>query len=322
MPKLKILCMVDLAPYPEAKAPLEEVAEVTYLPPSHDALVEVIPGYDAYFGHIHVRVDRPVIERGTRLRAIATPTTGTDHIDLDLARRRGIEIICIKTEYALLDTFTATAELAWGLLIACVRELPTAVARAHSGHWDRDLFTGHQLSGKTLGILGYGRLGKMVAEYGKAFRMRVIVCDIKEFSAPGVEQVDFDALISESDVLSLHLHLTPETAGILSREAFARMKRGVVIINTSRGALIDEAAFLDALESGKVSAAGLDMIHGEWDEHLERHPLIHYAATHRNLIITPHIGGSTVESNRDARLFTARKLAEYLRRTAKNARAR
>jgi D-3-phosphoglycerate dehydrogenase len=304
--------MVDLEPYPEAKAVLEESAEVRYLPPDHGVLVDAIADYDAYFGHIHVRVDRPVIEGGTRLKAIATPTTGTDHIDLDAAREQGIEVVCIKTEHDLLDTFTATAELAWGLLIACVREIPAAHRQASAGHWDRDLFTGRQLSGKTLGILGYGRLGKMVAEYGKAFRMRVLACDVKDFSAPGVARVSFDTLMRESDVISLHLHLTPETTGIISREAFGTMRRGVVIINTSRGALIGEGAFLEALESGKVSAAGLDMIHGEWNEHIEEHPLVGYAATHRNLVITPHIGGSTYETNRDARLFTARKLMRYL----------
>ena len=305
--------MVDLEPYPEVKEALEEAADVTYLAPSHDRLVALIPKYDAYFGHIHVQVDREVIERGRKLKAIATPTTGTDHIDLDAAKERGIEVVCIKTEYDLLDTFTATAELAWGLLIACVRELPAAHGRATTGHWDRDLFTGHQLSGKTLGILGYGRLGRMVAQYGNAFRMRVIACDIRDFSAPGVSRADFETLLRESDVISLHIHLTPETTGTIGREAFSKMKPGVVIINTSRGALVDEGAFLDALKSGKVSAAGLDMIHGEWDEHIERHPLIRYAATHRNLVITPHIGGSTYETNRDARLCTAKKLVRYLK---------
>ena len=305
--------MVDVDPYPEVRAALDEAFDVTYEPPDQERLREAIPDYDAYFGHFHIRVDRSVIERGARLRAVATPTTGTDHIDLDAAREHGVEVVCIKTEYELLDTFTATAELAWGLLIACQRELPKASARAAAGHWDRDLFTGHQVSGATLGILGYGRLGKMIAEYGKAFRMNVLACDLNEIDAPGVRQVDFDTLLAESDVLSLHIHLTPETQGIIGAAEFGKMKDGVVLINTSRGALIDEEAFVAALESGKVAAAGLDVIHGEWNEDISRHPLIRYAASHSNLIITPHIGGSTWESNRDARLFTARKLIRYMK---------
>ncbi len=312
MSRHSLLCMVDVEPYPAVRSALDSALDVTYEPPDQERLREIIHQYDAYFGHFHIRVDSDVIRRGQNLLAVATPTTGTDHIDLDAAREHGVEVVCIKTEYELLDTFTATAELAWGLLIACQRELPRASSRAAAGHWDRDLFTGHQVSGSTLGILGYGRLGKMVAEYGKAFRMKVLACDVKTVDAPGVEQVDFDTLLRESDVLSLHIHLTPETTGIIGPDEFAKMKRGVVIINTSRGALVDEEAFVRALESGKVGAAGLDVIHGEWNDDLTAHPLIRYASEHSNLIITPHIGGSTWESNRDARLFTAQKLISYL----------
>ena len=312
MNRYRILCMVDLTPYPEVKAFLDEVADVTYAEPDQDRLLDMIPGFDAYFGHFHIQVTREVIERGTALKAVASPTTGTDHIDIIAAKEHGVEVVCIKTEYELLDTFTATAELAWGLLISCLRKLPAAAGRAKNGHWDRDLFTGNQVSGKTLGILGYGRLGRMVGEYGKAFRMNVQACDLKEINAEGIRQVGFDELVSTSDVLSLHIHLTPETHHIINCDVFQKMKDGAVLINTSRGALIDEEAFVEALESGKVAAAGLDVIDGEWNENLREHPLIRYAAENDNLVIVPHIGGSTVESNRDARMFTARKLMRYL----------
>jgi len=112
--------------------------------------------------------------------------------------------------------------------------------------------------------------------------------------------------------LSVHIHLTKKTNKLLSRSALAKMKQGIIIINTSRGAIIDEAALLDALASGRVAGAGLDVINGEWDENLYEHPLIQYAREHNNLIITPHIGGSTVESIVGAREFMARKLADYL----------
>ena len=313
MSKPRILCMVDLEPYPDVRAYLEQHAELAIEPPDERRLVELIPDYDAYFGHIHVRVTRSVIERGApRLKAVASPTTGTDHIDLAACAEYGVEIVCIKTEYDLLRTFTATAELAWGLLISVMRELPAAHGRAVSGHWDRDLFTGHQLRGKTLGILGYGRLGTMVAEYGKAFQMRVIANDIKPFRAEGVEPVDFDTLIRESDVLSLHIHLTPDTKRIIGRTEIARMKSGAVLINVSRGALVDEEALVDALEAGRLGGAGVDVITNEWSDDISHHPVIRYAESHRNLIVSPHIGGSTYESNHDARMFTARKLVVHL----------
>lgn len=127
-----------------------------------------MPDIDAYFASLHIRLDREMLERSDRLRVIATPSTGTDHIDLKAAAERGVTVLCLKDDLELLRRITATAELAWALLLATVRRLPWAFASAQRGQWARDGFRGHQLSGKTLGILGYGRLGVMVARYGLA----------------------------------------------------------------------------------------------------------------------------------------------------------
>jgi D-3-phosphoglycerate dehydrogenase len=156
----------------------------------------------------------------------------------------------------------------------------------------------------------------MTVEYGKAFRMHVLGCDPKPFRIVGVEQVSFDRLLRASDVISIHVHLTEKTRGLLSCRELAKMKRGVVIINTSRGAIIDGRAFLAALKSGKVSAAGLDVIEGEWMRDISRHPLVRYAQNHDNLVITPHVGGATVESIAGARIFMAKKLANHLKQRA------
>jgi phosphoglycerate dehydrogenase-like enzyme len=137
----------------------------------------------------------------------------------------------------------------------------------------------------------------MVADYGQAFRMRVLACDRKEIApAPGVEMVDFPTLLRESDVLSIHIHLTPENRGFLGREALSRMKPGAILLNTSRGAVLDEAALLDHLESGHLGGAGLDVIDGEWSKNLTAHRLIRYANLHENLVISPHTGGITYVS--------------------------
>jgi D-3-phosphoglycerate dehydrogenase len=311
--KPKLLCMADLSVSPAAREILRDATKLDEMPPDQDALLETIPDYDAYFASLHVRFDKGVFERAHRLRLIATPSTGTDHIDLDEAARRGIRVLTLKEETDFLDSVTSTAELAWGLLLAAVRKIPSSFDDAKQGHWARDKFRGHQLSGKTLGILGYGRLGRIVADYGKAFRMRVIACDLKPFDEPGVERVDFDTLLAESDVLSIHIHLTDENRGLISREAFGKMKPGIVLINTSRGAIIDEAALLGALETGKVGAAGLDVIEGEWRADLINHPLIGYAREHDNLVITPHLGGVTFEAQDMTLQFIARKLVGALR---------
>ena len=153
----------------------------------------------------------------------------------------------------------------------------------------------------------------MMAGYGNGFGMKVLGCDLEEKNIAGVEQIALDELLAKSDVTSIHIHLTEENRGFVSNELLKKMKPGVVIINTSRGAIIDEDALIKNLESGYVGAAGLDVIHGEWDKNIYDHPLIKYARTHDNLVITPHIAGATVESIIGARVFLAKKLADYIR---------
>ena len=313
MSRGRVLNMSDLTPNPRALDCLDAVADVVSVDADQTRLVEMIPDFDAYFASLHVRANADVLNAGQRLQVIATSSTGTDHIDVKLAEEKGIEVISIKHDYDLLDRFTATAELTFGLLFACVRKIPFAFDAAKQGNWARVLFRGHQVAHKTFGIIGYGRLGKMSAQYARAFRMRVIAHDPVPFECEGVERVDLHTLLGESDIIALHVHLTDETRGMISWDEFDRMKDGVILINTSRGGLIDEEAFLSALESGKVGAAGLDLIHGEWRKDLYNHPLIRYTRTHDNLVITPHVGGATFETESQAIEYTAKKLADYLR---------
>jgi len=310
----RVLNLLDFSYCPDVLGPLTEVADVVSLPADQETLRKRIGRFDGLLPSLAVRIDRTVLEQAGRLRVIATPSTGTDHIDMALARERGIAVLSLKEETEFLDQVTATAELAWGLLLAVVRRLPGAVEAAKRGDWARDRFRGRQLSGKTLGIIGYGRLGRMVAEYGKAFRMRVFACDVRDVTpGPGVRMGGLDEVIRESDVISVHVHLTDENRGLIGPREFAAMKTGAVLINTSRGAIVDERALLDALETGHLGGAGLDVIDGEWRPDLDRHPLIQYARTHENLVITPHIGGVTHESQAMAYSFTVRKLAAYLK---------
>lgn len=310
----RILNMLDVSHCPGVLKVLDEVAEVISMPPDQETLRTCIGDYDGYLASLAVQIDRSVLERASRLRVIATPSTGTDHIDTAVARERGIAILSLKDDAEFLNQITATAELAWTLLLAVVRRLPGAIEAARRGDWARDRFRGHQLSGKTLGIIGYGRLGRMVAEFGKAFRMQVLACDVRNVTPePGVKMTLFDEVIRESDVISVHVHLTEENRSLIGSREFAAMKPGAILINTSRGSIIDEHALLSALTTGHLGGAGLDVIEGEWRLDLDRHPLILYARTHENLVITPHIGGVTYESQELAYSYTFLKLAEYLK---------
>lgn len=291
---------------------LPQVSQLIVVPQDAGLITAALVDAQALLACLQVRLDREMIAHARQLKIVATPTTGLDHLDLAALSERGIDLISVKTEFELLDRVTSTAELAWGLVLACVRHIPAASGAAKRGDWARDRFRGRMLSGKTLGVLGVGRLGKMVAEYGKTFRMNVLGCDTKPLNIPGVQQVTFAELLARSDVLSIHIHLTPENRNLIGRAEFAQMKPGITLINTSRGAIIDETAFLEALESGTVAFAGLDVIDGEWRNDLDQHPLVRYAQSHDNLIIVPHIGGTTIEAQQMVCEFTANKLASRL----------
>jgi D-3-phosphoglycerate dehydrogenase len=310
---LKVLSMVDVSACPDVLQPLETVASVVSLPADQNTLRTRIGEFDAYLASLNVRLDSSVLEKATRLRVIATPSTGLDHLDTQGAVTRGIAVLSLKDDIAFLNQVTATAEMAWCLLLATVRQLPWAFTAACEGDWARDRFRGRQLAGKTLGILGYGRLGQMVAEYGRAFRMNVLACDIRPVEAgPGVTLVDIPTLLQQSDVLSIHIHLNEDNRHLLDSKALAQMKPESILINTSRGAIIDETALVDALLNGRLAGAGLDVIDGEWNEDLKQHPLIRYAREHQNLVISPHLGGVTYESQSMAYAHIVNKLKHHL----------
>jgi len=313
MKRWKVFCNDDLSLKKNALAELELIADVSYFSAKQDELIENIHHYDAYYASAHVQANSEVLDNAKNLKVIATPSTGTDHLDVHYANEKNIDVIHIANEIDLLNGFTATAEHAWGLLLACVRKLPASFDCAKNGDWARQRFTGFQLYKKTLGIIGLGRLGAMMVSFGNGFNMNVIGYDVLKKDIRGVKQVSLDELLRTSDVITVHIHLTEENSGFISEDNFKKMKKGVVLINTSRGAVIDEDALLENLNSGHVNAAGLDVINGEWDNNLYDHPLIKYSRQHNNLIITPHIAGATIESIIGARVFVAKKLADYIK---------
>lgn len=271
-------------------------------------------GATALYVKLKRRVDARLLDRHPGLRWLVSPTTGLTHVDLAACRARGIEVISLRGETRFLDTISSTAELAWGLLLAAERRIPEADASVRGGAWNRDLFPGRELRGKTLGVVGLGRLGTMVARYGQAFGMKVVYAEPRRVSLRGATRVSLRRLCADSDVISLHVHASPETAGLLGRAEFAAMRRRPLIVNTARGELIDEKALLAALKSGRVRGAALDVLAGE---HAGRRDwpkgdaLFAWARRAKNVILTPHVGGLTDAAGR-AELFAARKLLARL----------
>lgn len=309
----KVLCLWDIGECPDVLDDLKAVADVDVMPPEFDSVAAAIGEYDAVLTALQLPLDAGLIARARKLKVVVTPSTGLDHIDQAALASAGIALQSIKTEYALLEKITATAELAWALLLAVARKIPSAHAAVLRSDWARDRLRGSQISGKTLGIVGAGRLGSMMARYGQAFGMRVIACDpAPRKRVPGVDYVAMTQLLREADFVSLHVHLTDETRHMIDAQSFAEMRPGAVIVNTSRGALIDETALVASIESGRLGGAGLDVIDGEWLEDLSTHPIIVAAHRHPNIVLSPHIGGVTHDSQRTVFQFCTERLARTI----------
>lgn len=311
---MKILNIEPLGYSPTARSVLESFAWVDDGPLDRSKLLEKIKHYDCIIVRLGHRIDADVLQAAPRLKTIVTATTGLNHIDLEEARKRGIEILSLAGERQFLDNIFGTAEHTWAMLLSLFRKIPQARSHVIDGGWDRDRFRGHELSGRTLGIIGLGRLGTRVALYGIAFGMQVLTCDIRQPATipEDIRFTDMDEVLSESDVISVHVNYTPGKPAIIGTDELHRMKQGAVLVNTSRGELIDETALLDELGSGRLAGAALDVLIGENSPQFSSNPLIAYAKNHPNVIITPHIGGCTFESMEKTEIFMAEKLRNYI----------
>lgn len=284
-----------------------------HIPATAEAVAPALKDAHAFLDASMVtRITDTMIAAAPSLKVISCATTGSDHIDRGEINRRNIAVRTLKEDKDLLKNLTPAAELSWALLMACARKLIAAQKHVVSGKWARVDFPGIMLRGKKLGIVGCGRIGGWMARYAAAFGMEVRAYDpLVEKFPEGVTKTSLEELVSVSDFISVHVHLTEATRRLISRPLFDAMKPGVIIINTSRGGVIDEQALLDNLLSGKVAAAGLDVLDGEPD--IAGHPLVKYAMTHDNLIITPHCGGYSLEAVSIVCQRAAQKVLDYFK---------
>jgi len=281
------------------------------------SLIKIIPKYDVLIVRLGNHIDKEIIDAGVNLKTIATATTGLNHIDVTYANEKNINVISLKGEYEFLKNISATSEHTIGLLLSLLRNIPSASNSVKDSIWDRNLYKGKEISGKIFGILGYGRIGVKVARYAKAFGAKVIVHDVKKITSEeeGIVVVNtLDELLRNCDILSIHVPFNESTSNLIDKYKIDKMQKTSIIINTSRGEIINETDLLTALESSRISGAALDVLA---DEHInpikQSHPLIEYAKNHDNLIITPHIGGATYESMHKTEIFMAEKLSEWVK---------
>jgi len=301
----------------EGKSYLAAAGDVEYRTPTQDELERGMPHVDALLVRIGRSINAAVIDNSPDLKVIATATTGLNHIDVNRALERGIAVLSLKEETAFLDTITSTAELAFSLLLDLMRYNPWAFESVKRYEYKLEAFRGRSLYGKTLGIVGMGRLGKILAAGASGFRMNIAFTDphVPQEQFPQYRKVSFDELLKESDAISIHVHLAPETEGLFSGEVLSKMKQGAYLVNTSRGEIVDEGAVLKALESGQLGGYATDVPTGEAQilERFEHNPMVEYAKVNQNLIIVPHTGGLTHDSRIGTDVFIAKKLADFLR---------
>lgn len=307
--KIKMLCREPENFSSECFEILNQKVSLTVESMSQYKFDEIAKQYDALLVRFNTMVDSKVMGDNSKVKAIVSPTTGLDHIDLQAANKFGVSVYSLKGERDFLDNVSGTAELTIGLMITVVRRIPASMESVKSYIWKQHDFRGMQLRGKTLGILGFGRLGTMVSKVALAMNMNVFVFDpyVNHFPPNIKVSKDMNELLAHSDIITLHASLNDETIHLISDQQIEKMKQNVVIINTARGGLIDTNALLNGLKSGKIGAAALDVLEGENLVYENNHPLIDYAKKNQNLIITPHIGGATNESVKQADLFLLSK---------------
>ena len=264
----------------------------------------IVGEYEGLAVRSATKVTRELLEAATRLKVVGRAGIGVDNVDLKTATARGI--VVVNTPHG--NSIT-TAEHAIALMFALARQLPEASASTKAGKWEKNRFMGVELTGKTLGLIGCGNIGSIVAERAVGIRMKVVAYDPylseKRATELGVEKVELDALLERADFITLHTPLTDATRDILSRDALARARRGVRIVNCARGGLIDEAALADAIKSGHVAGAALDVFETEPATDSKLFGL-------ENVVCTPHLGAATAEAQENVALQVAEQMSDFL----------
>lgn len=281
--------------------------EVDYMPKlgkDKEKLAEIIGQYDGLAIRSATKVTEKLLESATNLKVVGRAGIGVDNVDIPAASKKGV--IVMNTPFG--NSIT-TAEHAIAMMFAVARQIPEANASTHAGKWEKSRFMGVELFNKTLGVIGAGNIGGIVCDRAVGLKMKVVAYDpfLSEERAKqlGVQKVELDDLLARADFITLHVPLTDKTRNILSRENLAKTKKGVRIINCARGGLIDEAALVDALNSGHVAGAALDVFEVE---PATENPLFNMP----NVVCTPHLGASTTEAQENVALQVAEQMSDYL----------
>ena len=309
---MKIICITPIEHLDGAYEKLNSFGDLIYLPEiTKDELKKTL--FDKSFKYLFTNpnkqnfiLDKEVLGE-SNIKVINTASTGLNHIDMNYCEQHGIDVWSLKNDYELINNLPSTSELAFGLMMSLLRNIPKSFNSIKSYNWDYEPYVGHQIKGKTIGIIGYGRLGKIMCDlfYGQGVKLLATDPYERITTARGVPLKE---LLQKSDVIFLHTHVTDETRGMVDEEFLSKMKKGSYLINTARGELVNEKAIIESIRAGHLKGYGTDVIADEFGN-INKSELVEFTILNpnSNVIITPHIGGMTIEGQTKAYHWAVRK---------------
>jgi len=299
---------------------LEKIGEVTYLDdPTPEEVCNLIPSFDAIYTNPNkskVFIGKEVIEAAQNLKVICTASTGTNHIDKSYAEKMQIPILALTEEREVINKISSTAEQAFALTLAGLRHISAGHSAVLKGEWDYTKFIGRQMNALTIGVIGYGRLGSIYANFCKAFGSRVLIYDpYKKIQNESYEQVSsLQDIFINSNVISIHVHVTDETINMINKDVLRFMKGDALLVNTARGDIVNEDDLVKFLEANPESQVATDVLSDEIRNRLSS-PLLQYANKSNQVTISPHVGGMTREAQEITYGHAASMLEEFLLKT-------
>ena len=317
--KMKIICITPVKNIFGVFERLESMSDKLYYEPDidKDALKTLlkVSGADYIFTNPNKQnymLDGDLLQFG-QLKAICTASTGTNHIDVKYCEEKEIEIISITKDYQVINKISSTAEHTLALMLSLIRNIPSSFHSVKDGNWDWEPYVGRQMNSLTIGIIGYGRLGKLMAKYCDTLGMEILLHDPCVFSFGGniernKQPVELDELLERSDVISLHVHVTDETREMINKNTISKMVKRPYLINTSRGEIVNEDDIIDALRSEDLQGYATDVIRDEFGD-IKNSKLVEFSMNpNNNVVITPHIAGMTKEAQEIAYHWAIDKL--------------
>jgi len=312
---MNVLCLTPVEHIDSIVTILSSIGDVTYLPfatKEQMMQAQTEKEYGAIFVNPNMmtyRLDEETVSDSVEI--VCTASTGTNHIDKEFCNLKHIKIISLTTDYDVIRKISSTAEHAFALMMAIIRNIPTAFDSVKAGSWDYLPFIGRQIDQLTIGVVGYGRLGRMMATYCEAFGAKVVVCD-PYIKWCHFEKQTLEYVFSFCDVVSLHVHLNNETTGMIDKRLFdMHHNKGLYLVNTSRGGIVNEQDVIESIKNGQLLGYATDVVSDELG-HIGDSPIIEASKTH-NIIVTPHIGGMTKDAQEMAYRRVAKRLCEMAR---------